>query len=260
MSRIVIPLAILLPAFCLFGQAQNGSSAAPSAPDTSLRRFEVGGQATDMRLGGCFGEKGCLTPQFGLGAGVALNISQHFAIDSSFNLLPSNDTIHVYSLNGAAQGGHAMEFLAGARAQLRARRYSFFAVAKPGLVSWSQVLTLDTDTRNSSGTIALTQSYSRRTFFAVEAGGGVEYSPTPRVHIRVDMGDLLVQYYTKVVVNFLGTVSTVCPVSCHPWTNNLQTTAGVYWSMGKPIAWTPPDVLSVPEYKFFDRTNVALLG
>lgn len=212
-----------------------------------------------MRLGGCIGERDCPTPQFGLGAGAALNINQHFAIDSSFNLLPGYDNLRSYAY-GVAQGGHASEFLVGARAEVRAKRYGFFADAKPGLLSWSEVPTAVTVTPGTGGSYD-TESwdYGRRTFFATEFGGGLEYSPSARVHVRVDMGDLLVRYYDGVKSDWAGITSIECS-PCRPWANNLQTTAGVYFGVGKPIAWTPPNLDAPPPHRFFDRTNLALLG
>ena len=87
-------LAVFLFATFLPAQGQAASSGPASAPEAGLRRFELGGQVTDMRVGSCFGEGiPCLTPQFGLGVGASLNLNQHFAIDSSYSILPRQDPI-----------------------------------------------------------------------------------------------------------------------------------------------------------------------
>jgi hypothetical protein len=250
---------LLLSATALLAQ-DHAVSSTPASPEANMRRFEIGGQAADLRLGGCFGLPHCTTPQFGLGAGSALNLNPHFAISSSVNLLPRNDIYHGSFVNGAAEGGHLLEFVTGIRAEVRARRYGFFADAKPGLVSWSEVLTSEIFTPTGPNTYDVTNYNSRRTFFAMKFGGGVEYSPSARVHFRIDMGDLLVRYNDTVYIHLPSQTSSYCDSPCKPWLNNLQTTAGVYFGLGRPIIWTPPDMRARPQHRFLNDTNVALMG
>lgn len=251
--------ALLLSATGMLAQ-DHAISPTPVSPQASISRFEIGGQAADLRLGGCFGLPHCTTPQFGLGASAALNLNPHFAISSSVNFLPRNDVFHGYFINGAAEGGHLLEFVTGLRAEARARRYGFFADAKPGLVSWSQVLTSETLTPTGPNTYDVNNYTSRRTFFAMKFGGGVEYSPDARVHFRIDMGDLLVRYDDTVYLHFPGSTSLFCESPCKPWLNNLQTTAGVYFGLGKPMTWTPPDMHVGPQRPFWNDTSIALMG
>lgn len=253
-------LAVLLVSAAPLLAQDHAVSSERASPEASIRRFEVGGQAADVRLGGCFGLPHCTTPQFGLGAGASLNLDSHFAIESSFNFLPRTDTAHGYFINGAAEGGHLLEFVTGLRAEVRARRYGFFAEAKPGLVSWSQVLTGETLTPTGPNTFNLTNNYGRRSFFATKFGGGVEYSPDARVHFRMDMGDLLVRYNDTIYLHFPNQTSSFCDSPCKPWLNNLQTTAGVYFGLGNPITWTPPDMRARPQHRFWNDTNIALMG
>ena len=126
----------------LLGQDHAASSAAGGPADSGLRRFEIGGQATDMGVGNCFGAAvHCGTPHYGLGAGATLNLSQHLAIDSTYNLLPTYDKFRTGFPPENPEGGRASEFLIGLRAEVRAKRYGLFVDAKPGFVSWSSVLT-----------------------------------------------------------------------------------------------------------------------
>ena len=61
-------------------RAGSGCVPANHSPDTSVRRFEIGGQVTYAGLYGCeWAQKGC--NQFGRGAGVGVNMNRHFAID-----------------------------------------------------------------------------------------------------------------------------------------------------------------------------------
>ena len=93
----------------------------PQSAGAAVSRFELGGQVIDMRTGGCFQFPRCDTPQFGLGAGAAFNLNSHFALDSGFNILPRSIVDDTYFMNGSVEGGRASEFLAGVRAEARAR-------------------------------------------------------------------------------------------------------------------------------------------
>jgi hypothetical protein len=246
----------------LLGQDHAASSAAGGPADSGLRRFEIGGQATDMGVGNCFGAAvHCGTPHYGLGAGATLNLSQHLAIDSTYNLLPTYDKFRTGFPPENPEGGRASEFLIGLRAEVRAKRYGLFVDAKPGFVSWSSVLTGFTYTPMGTGpnNYYVVTNYGRLTSFATEIGGGAEYSPSPRVHLRFDAGDLLVRFNDNLRFNY-PTFSSACGARCIKWADNLQTTAGVYFSVGKPIAWTPPASDAEPSHRFLDRTNLALIG
>ena len=205
----------------------------PARVTTSIRRFEIGGQATDLRLGTCFGFKGCSTPQFGLGPAVAFNINPSFALDGELNLLTGVDNVPSYFDDGSITGGRVSELLAGPRFEKRARHYGYFLNAKPGLLSWSNTVT------------------GRRNSFALKVGGGVEYSPSTRLHLRIDMGDLLVRYNDS---------RTAYCNACVRWTSNLQTTAGMYWGVGRPIASNATPKGSGRTHEFFGTSNLVLLG
>jgi hypothetical protein len=237
LNQKVIFLAVLVPACFLYGQGP-GVSPANHSPDTSVRRFEIGGQVTYAGLYGCeWAQKGC--NQFGRGAGVGVNLNRHFAIDSSFVAMGDMPPMRIGDPDLLAieptASGEILEFLAGVRIESRARRWGVFARASPGVMSWS------------TGT-----SYGSIKDFVVEPGAGVEYSPAPRVHLRVEYDDLLAKYQT-----FAGGL-------CYPcfgmgWRGNDELKAGAYWSVGKPIRWTPVDQSAKPKHRFFDTINIALL-
>jgi len=199
-----------------WGQKNASPAAASPTPAANIRRFELGGQVIDMRTGGCFQYPRCDTPQFGLGATATLNLNSHFALDSNFNVLPSSIVEDGYSTNGSVDGGRASEFLAGVRAEARARRYGFFLDAQPGFVSWSQVPTGEDFVRAPDGTVISSYyTHARRTFFASKVGAGFEYSPGTRMHVRVDFADLLIRYGHSAI----WTCDT-----CVTWRNNPQIT------------------------------------
>ena len=203
-ALLLITLSWLL-AFTPPVQAEDSKSH-PS--DTGLRRFEIGTQTADVRTG-CIGSaQSCPLPSFALGAGGAMNLNQHFSFDANFLITPQSAS---YVTN--TFGGHASEFLLGARAEVRARHYGFFIEAQPGYFSWSHLITEVNDR---------TPSVGRRTYFVSNVGAGLEYSPSARIHVRGEVADLVLHE---------GGSS---------WTNNLQPSAGIYYGLGKQIQWKPP--------------------
>lgn len=263
-SKAACILALAFAARALFGQ----SFAVPSAVTLSSRaaetiagppiyRFESGVLAADVRLG-CTSGASCTAPQFAVGTGGAFNFNQHFAIDTS--LLTLLNSAPAGQLSGGEEGGRGTEFLLGGRAEIRGRRFGFFAVEKPGMVSFSSAMAGANFTPAGNGTLNVAYQYQRRTSFADEAGGGLEYSPSPRVHVRIQMADLLVRNNDAVRYDVAGIIVPTCMGSCTRWTNSLQTTAGVYLSAGRPVAWGPSGVREGSEHPFFDATNRMLIA
>jgi hypothetical protein len=225
----------ILIALVPFAGAQSTSShVVTEGADASLRRLEVGGQVADIRTG-CIGQPHCSLPSFGLGAGASLNLNPHFAVDANYNKTPESGS----STNIA--GGNASEFLLGARAEVRARHYGFFVKAQPGYLRWSSVITgvISAPTPTAPFT-PFNFSYGTSIHFASALGGGFEYSPNDRIHLRAEVSDLLVSY------------------SATTWNNNLQPSIGIYAGLGRPIYWRPPVYRAETAHSFRDAPNSVL--
>ena len=218
--------ALLLITLSWFAFASPVQAEDSHPSDTGLRRFEIGIQTADVRTG-CIGSTlSCPLPSFALGAGGAMNLNQHFSLDASFLITPQSAS---YVTN--TFGGHASELLLGARAEVRARHYGFFLKAQPGYFSWSHLIT-DVTSR--------TPPVGRQTYFASNAGAGLEYSPSARIHLRGEVTDLVLHQGNS-------------------WTNNLQPSAGIYYGLGKQIQWKPPAYEAKRAHRFPDTANLVLL-
>jgi hypothetical protein len=215
-------------------QAEDSSSPANSAhsSDTGLHRFEIGIQTADVRTG-CIGSaENCPLPSFALGGGGSMNLNQHFSIDANFLITPQSALYITDTF-----GGHASELLLGARAEVRARHYGFFLKAQPGYFSWSHLISgVEYPTPST-----FVFSYGRRTYFATDAGAGLEYSPSARIHLRGEVTDLILHEGSS------------------GWTNNLQPSAGIYYGLGKQIQWKPPIYEAKRAHRFGDTPNLVLL-
>jgi hypothetical protein len=177
-----------------------------------------------------------------VGGGGVFNVNRYLAFDATLNVLTKFDTAHYNFDSGVPAGGRGSEFLIGVRGVVRARRYGLFAEAAPGVLSWSQVLTAYT---------AGVSSYGRDNLFALKLGGGAEYAPNSRVHVRLDVADLLVKY-NQPYWGFGGGV--------HPWLNNLQTATGVYVGLGKRMDWQVLNWHNQSTHRFLDRDNFVVIG
>lgn len=253
-------LVLSVNSHSFLGQRAGEPISGAGAQGNGLRRFEAGLHVGDLHLGQApnFCATGwCVTPQFTLGADFAFNVNQHFAIDSSWSMMPGNDPFPYGGWSdGVEEGGHSTTFFAGAKGAVRGRRWGLFAEARPGLLSWSHVVTGETLTQTTP-----TFDYGRRTFFALDLSGGVEYSASDRLHVHMSMGSALVRYNDAVPeTDIKGDVYALCTSNgCTPWFTNLEANAGITWGFGKPMTFRPPDALQTPSHRFLDKTNVALL-
>jgi hypothetical protein len=229
----LLPFVLLACALCLRGQAVAGPQpAAPQAPDTSLRRFEAGAGLADIRSE-CVGYPSCLLPTLALDLGAAMNLNEHFALDANFNITPDSG-----KLETNLYGGRVSEVLLGARAELRAKRYGYFLEAQPGVLTWSNVITKVVN----PGSPDFSFEFGSRSRFVSNVGGGLEYSPASRIHLRAEVADLVERE------------------SRGFWSNNLQSQGGVYVSLGRPLAWKPPVYNPRAMHPFFGPENDVLIA
>jgi hypothetical protein len=137
---------------------------------------------------------------------------------------------------------------------VRASKYSVFAYGKTGAVIWSGVPTQDLV---APGTvIPYILIYGEQAYFAVGAGGGVEYSPSPRIHLRASFGDLVVDYRRD---RFSG-CSSCSDGKGTAWDHNSDVNFGLFSGFGKPIPTEVQTYSTEPKHHFFDKTNLALIG
>jgi hypothetical protein len=98
-----------------------------------------------------------------------------------------------------------------------------------------------------TGPTTITFSGPGKSEFVTNVGGGIEYLGPSRVHTRVELGDLL-EYHP----------CANCTIK--DWTNHLQFSVGMYAAIGKPVAGKPFDSDNGRSHRFFDKTNLLLIG
>lgn len=209
------------------------SAARPDTTIADLRRFELGVNFADIRTD-CINaiEQQCGLPSFGIGVGGSYNLNGHFAIDGDFAVTPTTGQVSTNQY-----GGRHAECLLGLRTEARAKHYGYFLKTQAGLLSWNHVITQVVYPPEGPFYFL----FGDHGQFAGNLAAGFEYSPSPRIHVRAEIGDLL----------RASTVSS--------WTNNLQSMAGVYVGLGKPLAWKAPIYQPKTAHRFFDAGNLTLM-
>jgi len=238
------------------------SQGLPNAPGMSekagpvVRRFEVGGQFSDVAFAPCATRDGCLPapPTLALGPGATWNLNEHFAIDSTLNIFAGKEDFSTDFPDGSVAGGRGLEFLVGPRAEVRGGRLGIFVDSKAGFLHWSQVLTDEFFVPQPGGGTIPHFVGGGGTYFSIGLGAGLEYTVTPRTHLRVEAGDREIDYRRAEDVG--------CGVKCasNPtaWDSNAELTIGLYTALGKVVGRPRPALDAQPLHRFFDATN--LLG
>jgi hypothetical protein len=158
MRLVICCLAVLLCAICTVAQL-------------TYTRSEFGVQGaysfdpTDHNLWG-FGER------------YTFNLNGYLAVDSDFTFYPQR------TLSMANRGGRQFTFFSGLKGGVRRNRFGIFGKMRPGLRHY-------TETALSGEAPNLTDN---RTHFAVDLGGVLEYYPTRRWILRLDVGEALTRH------------------------------------------------------------------
>ncbi len=227
MNRAVFFLAAILSAAVCCAQSPSAA-----VPDASVRRFEIGGQFTDLILG-TQGES--TVPKFAFGPTFAFNLNRHLAFDASYLVMNTPSCLFTQ-----CSGGRASVLVAGARIAARDKYVTWYAYARPGVLhytAWSVTEPYYLTT--------ITVSSPAVSHFVSNFGDGVGYALTRRIRARAEVGDLM-ELQT-------------CP-KCNTWTNHLQISIGMDAMVGKPLPGTRFDTASGPSHRFLDKTNLFLLS
>ncbi|HEV2829474.1 MAG TPA: outer membrane beta-barrel protein [Pyrinomonadaceae bacterium] len=177
----------------------NNNGLGPSKNEESMPRFEVGAHFTSLtfnpprQLAGSPVILGENRPQTesGLGGRFTFNLTSWIGLESVINYFPAAEGVAAGAMGRVLQG----QF--GVKAGQRFTRFGFFGKVRPGFVSFNR-------SQNLVGTEPFTFSgfnfvrgifeTGRRTFFANDIGGVLEFYPSRRWALRFDAGDTVIHY------------------------------------------------------------------
>jgi hypothetical protein len=143
-------------------------------------RFEVGSLFTYLRVP--FSPPINEQNQIAIGGRLSWNFSKHFGLDGEIDASP----VQTANLKTAYQGGYLLQSFLGIKAGKRWDRFGMFGKFRPGLSSYSQVIT------------GFSQSsffqFGRRTDPALDVGVITEFHVSRRFLLRYDFGDTIIHY------------------------------------------------------------------
>ncbi len=127
----------------------------------------------------------------GFGGRFTLNLSKHVALEAEGNFFP-HENFADFRI-----GGRLLQGQFGVKAGKRFAKFGIFGKARPGLVSFSKVLTIvGTSTIENNGQPITFPVFDdrRKTYFSMDLGGVLEFYPSRRVLTRIDVGDTIIHY------------------------------------------------------------------
>jgi hypothetical protein len=112
----------------------------------------------------------------GVGGRLCYNLTDFLGVEGEVNYFPSDkDNIGLFT--GVGQGGHKADVLVGPKIGFHSNKWGVFGKFDLGAIHFSR----DIFTDSSPGD----------TDFAFDFGGGVEYYPSRRTYVRLDVGALI---------------------------------------------------------------------
>jgi hypothetical protein len=171
-------------ALCLL-MAGQGSAQQHDAP-----KVEVGGHFTTLedRFLDCF--LLCRATVAGGGARVGYNVTDYFGLEGEITFFPQRAVL-----------GRTTQAQFGVKAGKRWRKFGLFVKARSGFVSLSEVPTVVGEVPfiglGGQQFFSPLSANKRRTLFAADAGGAVEFYPSRKLLVRVDAGDTMIRYRGK---------------------------------------------------------------
>jgi hypothetical protein len=234
-KRVLILAAGVLASLTGCGQAHAQQRDAP--------KVEIGGQFTTLEL---------RAPEFsfppsasepGVGGRAGYNVTDYFGVEAEFNVLPRR-----------AVFGRMMQGQFGVKAGKRWRKFGLFAKARPGFISFGEVLTVvgeESFTLSDGQVIVFPKTgFRRRTAFSMDVGGVAEFYPARNLLVRVDVGDTLIRYRPKEFRQSLFQTFRDMPSGVG---HNLQVTTGVAYRFlnprGADEAEPPAPVARAPRFE-----------
>ena len=162
----------------------------------------------------------------GFGGRFTFNLSKHVALEAEGTFFPHEN------FTDFRIGGRLLQGQLGLKAGKRFAKFGIFGKARPGLVTFSKVLTIvGTSTIDINGQPITFPVFDdrRKTYFSMDLGGVLEFYPSRRVLTRIDVGDTIIHYGKLPGFGF----SPTSPSSSRT-AHNLQVSAGIGFRLMSP--------------------------
>lgn len=163
-------------------------------------KIEIGGQFSSLNIGPQVQPEFTIfahaSPEAGFGGRLSYNLNRHLALDAEGNFFPRTDF------------GHLVQTQFGLKAGKRFDKFGVFAKARPGFLSFSEVITqTGTQTVNFNDQIQVIPIFEarRKNLFSMDLGAVLEFYPSHRILVRFDAGDTMIHVGKTPLTEFNAT-------------------------------------------------------
>lgn len=123
--------------------------------------------------------------EFGGGGRVTININRYIAAEAQVDHFPQNNSVLIGTIDVPLWGSKTLAVFGG-KAGVRNDRFGVFGKARPGFIHFSHV--------PAFGCFGIGPCpQPKKTVFAFDVGGVVEYYPSRRTVLRFDVGDTIIR-------------------------------------------------------------------
>lgn len=126
----------------------------------------------------------------GFGGRFSYDLTRNAAIELQGDLFPASRQV----FNNARAGGRVVQVQAGAKLGKRFTRWGIFGKARPGVISFSRTVKVDSFDPNASPFVLPVFHVEWDAYFSMDAGGVLELYPSRRIVTRFDFGDTIIRY------------------------------------------------------------------
>lgn len=239
-ATFLASMMVALTALCSFAaRAQE-----PNAPS----KIEVGVQFSSLTYptpsDSSSATAGTANSEAGFGGRFTFNLNKNIALEAEGNFFPHEN------FNDSSRSGRLLQGQFGLKAGKRFGKFGIFAKARPGLASFSKVVTqVGTTTVDFNGQPLTFPIFGqkRKTYFSMDLGGVLEFYPSRRVLTRIDVGDTIIHYGNG---SFFQSGVTLVPGKRTG--HNLQVSAGIGFRFGSLQPEAPPTQSHAEKMKRFE--------
>jgi hypothetical protein len=244
MKKLTFLASMIFALTVLFsGTAQAQDTEAPSKIEVGIQFSSLTSAAPSSSLGlGATGATG--NTEAGFGGRFTFNLNKNIALEAEGNFFPRENFEDVF------RGGRLLQGQFGLKAGKRFGKFGLFAKARPGLASFSKVLTqVGTTTIDFNGQPVTIPIFGqkRKTYFSMDLGGVLEFYPSRKVLTRIDVGDTIIRQDSDGFLPFSSTFSPTAKATHH-----LQVSAGIGFRFGSLQPEEPPLQSGAGERKKFE--------
>ncbi|MDX6693032.1 MAG: hypothetical protein QOF02_635 [Blastocatellia bacterium] len=167
------------------------------AQQSEASKIEIGAQFSSLTMfppretaSGLSVSVGLKQTEPGFGLRFTYNLNNHLALEAEGNFFPHRELMQ------RTTGGRVVQGQFGLKAGKRFEKFGIFAKARPGFVSYGEVLSHvgeETFDFNGQPFTFLTLQPERRTYFSMDVGAALELYPSRRVVARFDAGDTIIR-------------------------------------------------------------------